>query len=84
MTEQNIIDMYVHLRNTNMSIPSEALDEMKGVCLDSLKSKTCESCEYYEVSKFHKSKLCYHADTKVEAPRYLNLVGCNKWESKDK
>lgn len=36
VTEKDIIDMYVHLRRTNMSIPDEALDFMKETCLEKL------------------------------------------------
>ena len=40
VTKDNIIDMYIHLRKTNMSIPDEALEFMKNVCLSKLENKT--------------------------------------------
>lgn len=36
VTEQQIYDMYAHLRATNSSIPDEALEFMKSVCLENL------------------------------------------------
>ena len=37
VTEKDINDMYIHLRKTNCSIPDEALDFMRTVCMDKLK-----------------------------------------------
>jgi len=40
VTEKQILDMYVHLRKTNSSIPDEALDFMKETCLAKLNENT--------------------------------------------
>jgi hypothetical protein len=40
ITTQDVMDMYVHLRKTNMSIPDEALGFMKDTCLSALSDKS--------------------------------------------
>ena len=40
ITPKNILDMYVHLRTTNNSIPDEVLDFMKETCLARLSEDT--------------------------------------------
>lgn len=39
-TKDDVIEMYTHLRKTNCSIPDEALEFMKNVCLSKLDNKT--------------------------------------------
>ena len=41
-TKQHIIDMYLHLRSTNQSIPDEALEFMKRTCMEALDRETIE------------------------------------------
>lgn len=36
ITQKDISDMYIHLRKTNQSIPTEALDFMKQACEEKL------------------------------------------------
>lgn len=40
VTNQDILDMYVHLRKKNSSISDEALDFMKDICLSALAEKS--------------------------------------------
>ena len=40
ITEQNILDMYTHLRTTNTSIPNEVIDFMKKTCLETVNKDT--------------------------------------------
>lgn len=38
VTKKNILDMYTHLISTNCTIPDEALEFMKKVCLDNIEA----------------------------------------------
>jgi len=52
VTEKNIIDAYLHLRETNNSIPDETLNFIKDTCLEKLKEKeTIPYHKYYFIVK---------------------------------
>lgn len=67
VTKQHIMDMYVHLRKTNSSIPDEALEFMKDVCLEKL-----EPCVYEAFSSEEEMEelLDPHLDNAIASIEY--------------
>ena len=57
---------------------NEVVDE-----LIELKSRTCESCRYFKVSKLNENYCINDESMGFYAKYLLKDFGCNKWEAKD-
>ena len=77
ITEQDIRDMYLHLRKTNTNIPDEALGFMKDVCMQKIKENIIAEFEgEYIYDELIETKLIFNNKGHIEF--YGSM---NNWEA---